>query len=139
MKGISEEDFIKSCEEMHDAVINYLSQDEQNDNKKDDGFNFAEMSVSANAHDIIDSSEGFIITDNEEVENLFHEVFDISRGIVQYTYFINHNKADMKRAKNDKDFDRAVFSYMRYRKLLLQELKRAIITTEKVNNLGRKK
>ena len=41
MKGISEDIFIKLCEELHNAIIDYLNQNEQNDNKKNDGIDFA--------------------------------------------------------------------------------------------------
>ena len=54
------------------------------------------MSLLGKAHEIIDSSQGFIETDNDEVENLFQEIFDIARGIVQHNYLINHSKTIMK-------------------------------------------
>ncbi len=137
---MNKESFINLCNQLKDALLAILS--EKKEDIKEKKIDFNQLSVMSAVSEIIDLSNGQIETDDENLRNVFREVFEAARAIKQNMYFVSHFKAEMTNAINnadDKKLEEVSKSFIISQKKLLQAYKDALISTDKALNQGKKK
>ena len=131
---MNEESFIKTCEYLNEKL------NEANTGVDDIQKNNTEMSISMSISDLIDSTSGYLETDNEELKNLFKIVFNLACSIKRNAYEASHYKAEMNRnLSNDDKLAMASEMFAIKRKLLKNNYAQMLEATNNVINMGKTK
>ena len=108
-RGITEEEFKNCCEDIKTSIQRYKELKEAEDVSEND-LMFGRLRVVGAAQNLIDESNGFIKTEDEELGNLFEVVFQTSAAIRRTSDTANHYRAAIKNAKNETELDKCALS-----------------------------
>ena len=131
-KKMNEESFRLLCQELRDAIVI----------KKDSNIGImgnADNNIFNIACDIIDDSEGVIQIDNEIIRGLFEEILEIAHRIKHYSLLCTNRLLLMQKTRDYQKLTDIKQDFFAHKQNLITAYQDALIVTEKVLNLGRKK
>lgn len=118
MHGIKEETFFEYSKAICEQ-INYCNElKEKNDNSLYDEIEKARFNINFFISELLDDSNGNIITNNDNIRELFKKLFSIACNIKQYFQRVEQSRSALRRAQNDNEIYTAV-QYLKVNNALL--------------------
>ncbi len=134
---MSESEFIDICTDLHDNLLKL------NEDKENTGPFGPKLSISLDTEQIIES-HGFIETSNDEIKEIYQQVFNIVCNIRNYSRDLEHFRSRIhsmmiKNIDNDEELASNCSMFAFCQKSLKAAYEKTLTATEKLFDLGKTK